>query len=86
MHEKDNFLGNSGHILGYANLSYEKAIMPKWAGRNTSFPIKNLPAGNRIKNIIQRGHTHNKAISRVGHVYFIFVPHHNTIKEFRFLF
>ena len=26
VHEKHNFLGNSGHILGYANLGSEKTI------------------------------------------------------------
>ena len=41
--------------------------------------LNNLPAGNTIKNIIQRRHTHSKAISCVGHVYFIFVPHHNNL-------
>ena len=39
VHEKDNFLGNSRHILGYGKLGYEKAIRPKWAGQNTVFPI-----------------------------------------------
>ena len=42
VHERDIFLGNSGHILGYANLGYEKAITPKWADQNTVFPSKKL--------------------------------------------
>ena len=45
-YEKDNFLGNSRHILGYGKLGYEKAIRPKWAGQNTVFPKEN---GGRVK-------------------------------------
>ena len=38
VHERDIFVGNSTHILGYGKLGYEKAIRPKWAGQNTVFP------------------------------------------------
>ena len=41
MHERDIFLGNSGHFLGYGKLGYQKAIRPKWASQNTVFPKKN---------------------------------------------
>ena len=41
VHERDIFLGNSGHILGYAKLGYEKAIRSKWPGQNTVFPFFN---------------------------------------------
>ena len=39
VHERDIFLGNSGHFLGYGKLGYQKAIRPKWADQNTVFPI-----------------------------------------------
>ena len=39
VHERDIFVGNNTHILGYGKLGYEKAIRPKWAGQNTVFPI-----------------------------------------------
>ena len=37
VHERDIFLGNSGHFLGYGKLGYQKAIRPKWASQNTVF-------------------------------------------------
>ena len=46
VHERDIFLGNSGHILGYTNLGYEKAITPKWADQNTVFPEINVGLGH----------------------------------------
>ena len=48
VHERDIFLGNSGHILGYANLGYEKAITPKWTGQNTVFPKLKKKRGKRV--------------------------------------
>ena len=38
MHERDIFLGNSGHFLGYGKLGYQKAIRPKWASKTQFSP------------------------------------------------